>query len=173
MVPPYFATFMPHTHGTTDARLVVRAATASDVPAIVAIDETRGPRNDAHAAWVLERVLNPAALVLVAAVDDVVVGSTMTLRWVGHTDAPDGWYVSGVTVLPDQRRHGAGTRLLDALTTWIWDRDDTAWSVINALNLPSLALHAQRGFQEVGRGSTFAGITFTGGTGVLLRADRP
>jgi ribosomal protein S18 acetylase RimI-like enzyme len=169
-MPPAFATFMPHAHGLDDPRVQLREATEEDVSAIVAIDATRGPRKPGHAEWVLERITNPAKLVLVAVLDDVVVGETATHWWTGHDDAPDGYYVSGVTVLPEWRRHGAGTRLLDALTAWIWDRSDRAWSVVNAQNLPSLAPHERHGFREVDRGPTFAGITFTGGSGVLLSA---
>lgn len=45
-------------------------------------------------------------------------------------------------------------------------------SVVNATNGASIALHERHGFREVARGATFAGITFTGGTGVLLSDDQ-
>jgi GNAT superfamily N-acetyltransferase len=172
-MPPAFAPFMPYAHGTRDPRVHVREAVVGDVSAIVAIDTTRGPREPGHPQWVLERITDPATLVLVAVLDDEVIGSTATRWWSGHDDAPDGYYVSGVTVLPDWRRHGAAARLLDALTTWIWDRGEVAWSIVNAQNLPSLALHARYGFRAVTNGASFAGIGFTGGSGVLLTAERP
>jgi len=37
-----------------------------------------------------------------------------------------GTYISGVTVLPGWRRHGAGDRLLEELLTWIWRRHASA-----------------------------------------------
>ncbi len=69
----------------------------------------------------------------------------------------------------------AATRsaLLAGLMTWTWARTTVLRSVVNAGNLPSIELHRRRGFREVARGATFAGIAFEGGTGVLLRADRP
>jgi len=45
---------------------------------------------------------------------------------------------------------------------------EPTWSVVNARNGASLDLHARHGFVEVARAAAFAGITFTGGTGLLL-----
>ncbi|MGO1591881.1 MAG: hypothetical protein ACTHW1_06830 [Ancrocorticia sp.] len=42
------------------------------------------------------------------------------------------------------------------------------YSVINARNRASITLHEKLGFVEAARGHTFAGITFTGGVGVLM-----
>ena len=170
---PVFATYAPDVRGVFDARVVIREAETSDAPAIVRVDATRGPLRPGHSARVLAQINDPATYVVVAVVDGTVVGRTMTMTWSGRADAPDGYYVAGVTVDPDFRRRGIGDRLIAALLTWIWRRTDRAWSVINARNGASLALHCGRGFAQVATGPTFAGISFTGGSGVLLRADRP
>ena len=168
-----FATFAPDVRGVLDARVVVREAETSDASAIVRVDATRGQQRPGHSARVLTQINDPATHRVVAVLEGSVVGSCMTMTWSGHADAPDGYYVAGVTVEPAFRRRGIGDRLVAALLTWTWRRTDRAWSVINAQNGPSLALHARRGFAQVAAGSTFAGISFTGGSGVLLRADRP
>lgn len=172
-MPPAFATFAPDVRGVPDARVVVREAVGSDVSAIARVDATRGPLRPGHCARVLAQIDGPATHRIVAVLDGTVVGSCMTKRCSGHADAPDGYYVAGVTVQPAFRRRGIGDRLVGALLTWVWRRSDCAWSVINAQNGPSLALHQGHGFAKVATGSTFAGILFTGGSGVLLRADRP
>ncbi|MBD7949872.1 hypothetical protein [Oerskovia rustica] len=43
--------------------------------------------------------------------------------------------------------------------------------VVNATNVASLALHEGAGFREVARAASFHTIRFTGGSGVLLRAE--
>lgn len=92
----------------------------------------------------------------------------MLARWSGYDDAPDGTYVSALTVHPARWRTGTGSRLLAGLL----DRaDGDVRSVVNARNAPSLALHARHGFREAGRAATYAGIEFDGGTGVLLHRE--
>ncbi len=170
---PAFATYEQDVRGVPDGRVVIREAQTSDASAIARVDATRGPLRPGHLARVLAQINGPATHRVVAVLDGTVVGSCMTMTWSGHADAPDGYYIAGVTVDPGFRRRGIGDRLVEALLTWIWRRSDRAWSVINAQNGPSLALHRCRGFAQVATGSTFAGIWFTGGCGVLLRADRP
>ena len=170
---PAFATYEPDVRGVPDGRAVIRPAQTSDACGIALVDATRGPLRPGHLARVLAQIDGPATHRIVAVVDGTVVGSCMTARWAGHADAPDGYYVAGVTVQPALRRRGIGDLLVAGLLDWIWRRSDGAWSVINAQNGPSLALHRRRGFATVATGSTFAGISFTGGCGVLLRADHP
>ena len=61
-------------------------------------------------AWIRD----PGRLVVVADRDAQVVGWAMLAHRVGHDDAPDGWYVSALTVHPDWRRRRIGDRLLTA-----------------------------------------------------------
>jgi ribosomal protein S18 acetylase RimI-like enzyme len=103
-------------------------------------------------------------------------GWAMLARWTTHDDAPVGWYVSALTVDPRWRRQGLGDRLLADLVdrAAVLSAGDACGesaalrSVVNVRNGPSLALHARHGFVEVARAASFAGITFDGGTGLLL-----
>ncbi|WP_448058426.1 N-acetyltransferase family protein [Cellulomonas hominis] len=170
---PLFADYRPDVRGSVDARVLVRGAVPADVPGIVGVAATRSAPRAGFSGLVGTWVLDDARTVLVAEADRAVVGWAMVDRWSGHDDAPDGWYVSALTVHPGQRRRGIGDRLLAGLMTWAWERTTVLRSVVNAGNLPSVELHRRRGFREAARSATFAGITFEGGTGVLLRADRP
>lgn len=160
-------------HGRADPAVEVRAAGAPDADGIADVAATRGPLpggfTDRVAAWTQD----PDRTVLVAERGGVVTGWGMLARWSGYADVPDGWYVSALTVHPDRRRTGAGTRLLAGLLGRADAERAAVRSVVNARNAPSLALHARQGFREAGRAATYAGITFDGGTGVLLhRAGR-
>jgi phosphinothricin acetyltransferase len=170
-VPAPFAAFMPDAHGAADTACEVRVATCADVPGIVALAASRGPQPADLADRVTAWVADPARVLLVAAEPGgAPAGWAMLARWQGHADAPDGWYVSGLTVDPARRRSGIGSRLLGALLAAAPVRPER--SVVNATNGASIALHERHGFREVARGATFAGITFTGGTGVLLSDDQ-
>ncbi|WP_282948292.1 GNAT family N-acetyltransferase [Cellulomonas endometrii] len=164
---PLFAPDQPHAHGRPDPTVRVRAARPSDVAGIVAVAATRGrPSDDVEdrvAGWVRDH----GRLVLVAEREEEVAGWAMLAAWAGFDDAPDGRYVSALTVDPGSRRRGIGSTLLAELRA---STGDDVHSVVNARNRPSLALHARHGFRELRRGRTFAGVDFDGGTGVLLRA---
>ncbi|ROS26177.1 GNAT family N-acetyltransferase [Cellulomonas sp. PhB150] len=161
-----FAAYEPPRHGVPDPAVVLRAAAPSDVDGILAVAASRGavtfgPRVP---SWVVD----PGRVVLVAVLDGVVVGWGMVAPWAGFDDVPDGLYVSALTVAPAVRRRGIGERLLLDLIGWAAPRSAMLGSVINASNGPSLDLHLRHGFREVARSDAFAGITFTGGVGVLL-----
>ncbi len=160
-----FAPYEPDRHGTPDPAVVVRAARPTDVDAILAVAASRGPVpfGPRVPTWVLD----PERRVLVALLGGVV-GWGMVAPWAGFDDVPDGLYVSALTVAPAARRRGIGERLLVDLVRWAAPRSDMLGSVINATNGPSLDLHVRHGFREAARSHTFAGITFTGGAGVLL-----
>ena len=97
----------------------------------------------------------------------------MVAVWSAHDDAPYGHYVSALTVAPEARRRGVGDLMLAHLGSWTWERADRLWSVVNARNAASLVLHIRRGFTEIGRAASYAGVAFEGGEGVLLCASRP
>ncbi len=176
----HFAEYLPGRHGVRDATLVLRAALPGDVDGIARVARTRGDRlvglEDRLSAWVRddERVVVVArrAAETDRGVGDEVVGWSSASRMSGHDDAPDGWYVSSLTVDPAWRRRGAGDRLLAAVVAATSVRSPVLRSIVNATNLPSLDLHAAHAFVEEARGSSFAGITFLGGEGVLLRRQR-
>lgn len=188
---PRYAPFEPAAAGPAEAGgdrpgVDVRVAGSADVAGIVAVAGTRGEQPADLAARVARWVADDARLVLVAvagttrpdeADDDTgtpggVVGWGMVSRW-APDDAPHGLVVSALTVHPGWWRRGLGTRLLAGLQRWAWRRADDLWSIVNARNETSLALHDRLGFVEVGRAAGFGGVAFDGGEGLLLRAARP
>lgn len=90
-----------------------------------------------------------------------------------HDDpSPWGWYVTGLVVAVAHRRRGVARRLVaDVLA--LRPAGEPVWSVVDARNEASLALHAALGFTEVLRASRLAGVVVTGGEGVLLRHAPP
>jgi len=169
---PLFAPYSPDARGVVDDRIVVRQAEPHDVAGIVAVAQTRGPQVEGYADRVAGWVDDPARRVLVADRDGAVVGWAMAASWIGHTDAPEGYYVSALTVVPSFRRRGVAGRMLADLVDWTWRSAAQIWSVVNARNVASIVVHERHGFREVERGPTYAGITFEGGEGVLLCATR-
>lgn len=85
-------------------------------------------------------------------------------------DAPDGHYLAGVTVAPQWRRRGVAGALTTRRLRWIGERADEAFFVVNPANRASLALHTRWGFEEVLRAPRLAGVSFSGGVGLLMRA---
>jgi ribosomal protein S18 acetylase RimI-like enzyme len=82
---------------------------------------------------------------------------------------PHGFYLTGVFVLPEQRRRGIARALTQARLDWIGERADEAWYFTNARNTASIDLHRRLGFEEVTRRFSFPGLTFDGGEGILFR----
>lgn len=182
-----FVAFTPEAHGRARTDLRVRAAMPDDVPALARVLASRGGdagELEERAARIVARVpvlvvgeLGPGdeASEISAGSGDVVGYSGAHRHWV----VPDGeeeWVVAGLTVLPEARRSGVGIALLRAVVAEVARRDPGAplFSVANVHNSASIALHERVGFVEVARGPAFAGATFEGGVGVLLRghADR-
>jgi len=166
---PLYAEYSATIHGRAHEGVSVRVAKGSDASAIVAVDATRQPRPCTHLAWVTEELARTDAVHVVAEVDGVVIGSSAVKVWSGNLDTPLGWYVSGITVIPQWRRRYVADRMLGAELAWMDNRGESTWSVVSAANGASLDLHHRHGFGEVARAETFAGLTFAGGTGVLLR----
>lgn len=167
-----FEPYRPDSRGVLDRDARIRPARPGDVGGIEAIARTRQDVAGGFAERVDGWVRDPEGLVLVAELGGGVVGWAMLARWLGYDDVPDGWYVSALTVHPDARRRRIGDRLAGALLEWPPASGSTVRSVVNAGNLASIALHRRHGFVEVRRAATLAGITFVGGTGVLLAAER-
>lgn len=165
---------------------VIRPAAEADLPGIVAVDLAAARTSPANArrftSNIRAAVADPGRLVLVAELPPgvptnggaAVVGWAKTHLWdFADGPAPAGHYLAGVTVLPDFRRRGLAGDLTEARLTWIWGKADHAWYVVNARNQASLTLHRKWGFREVARGPGFHTVTFDGGEGVLLSAERP
>jgi len=85
--------------------------------------------------------------------------------------APTGYYLIGLIVAADWRRHGIGELLTLDRMRWTADRADTIWYFANHANLAIQDLHQSLGFEEVTRDFTFPGAPLQPGTAVLLRAQ--
>lgn len=105
---------------------------------------------------------------------------TDLLAPIGPDDpAPAGIYLSGLHVAVEHRRRGVG-RLLTTERLGLLGRAPPPTGAdgfghvrcfVNARNGASIALHRELGFVVEGRAASYLGVTFTGGEGVLLRAD--
>lgn len=149
----------------------IRLATPADVDGLLAFDMTVvvRTRDDWDAA--IDKAARGERLLLVAEVGGVVAAFGQAHRLDEHPvdHAPAGWYLTGVTVLPDHRRSGLAHRLTAARLAWIAERSDAAWYFANAHNAASIRLHEGFGFVEVSRAPSIHGVSFDDGEGVLLR----
>lgn len=112
-------------------------------------------------------------VLLVADCEGNLVGWSGAQTWQVRPGRESEWSISGLTVVPEQRRRGIAKRLLRGVLRAVRGLapEQPVLGIVNAGNLASIDLHTGLGFTEVERGSTFAGVTFDGGEGVLLRND--
>lgn len=155
----------------------VRPATPDDVGGLAAVKAVRGGTAEQHAAGARRQMEQLAVLVVAEDAAGDLVGWSGAQQVRIHLEGSPEWLVAGLTVVPARRRQGVGALLLAEVVTAVRRVDEGAavHSVVNAQNLASIALHLSLGFREVARGTTFAGVTFSGGEGVLLglRAGSP
>lgn len=119
---------------------------------------------------------NPDRYTVVACADGQVIGYAAVIRHeVSPTDppnvAPTGYYLIGLIVAPDWRRHGIGDLLTEERMRWTAERATAVYYFANLANNPILDLHQRFGFTEVTRDFTFPRAPLTPGTCVLLRAE--
>lgn len=150
--------------------LTVRPATSTDTEALSIVMATRGGDMAAYREQAL-RLVERLPVLLVAEIDQELVGYSGAQRFVVMPGKDPEWLISGLTVVPAHRRRGIAARLLQDVVDRIRRSaaGEPVFSVINAQNPASIELHKGLGFEEVGRAATFARIEFTGGEGVLLR----
>lgn len=87
---------------------------------------------------------------------------------------PTGWYLGGIVVAPQYRRLGVGKALTQARLNWLRSQPcDSVFYCVNAQNLASMDLHRAFGFVEISRDFAFPGMSFSGGQGILFKADLP
>lgn len=86
---------------------------------------------------------------------------------------PEGWYLSGQVVEPEQRRRGVASDLTSQRMQWLAGRARECFAAVNACNRPSLDLLAGFGFRERTRDFELPRVRFEGGVGVLLHAELP
>jgi ribosomal protein S18 acetylase RimI-like enzyme len=159
--------------------LVVRIAGQSEVEALAAIRHERdgGSLEEARSHFsVLLAGERTARLLLVGSVDGEPAGYGELGRFDPPGDAPSnhapaGWYLQGLVVGPQWRRLGLGAELTRRRLEWLAARAEAAYYFANSRNLATIALHARFGFEELSRDFWYPGVTFTGGEGVLFRAE--
>ncbi|MGB3762747.1 MAG: GNAT family N-acetyltransferase [Ornithinimicrobium sp.] len=84
-------------------------------------------------------------------------------------DAPTGWYLTGLVVMPAARRHGLGAALTKQRIARMSPPTQEIWYFANLRNRASIALHQRLGFVQQARTFTIPGVTFEGGQSALFR----
>ncbi|TCC32746.1 GNAT family N-acetyltransferase [Kribbella speibonae] len=171
-----FAEYQPGA-ARQSADVLVRPAVDADLTtcAELIVTRTGGPVDERRSR--LEADLeNPDRYTAVAEINGEVVGYGAVIR---HqispadppTTAPDGYYLIGLIVSADWRRHGIGDLLTQDRMRWTAERADEVYTFVNLSNAPILDLTSRFGFTEVTRDFTFPNAPLKPGTCVLLRAD--
>jgi GNAT superfamily N-acetyltransferase len=170
-----FAEYEPLRRGTgPPAGLTTRFAGPADVPHLARLQAARDGIPEASAAANFERLLERAdtsqAAVLAAGMEGAIVGYG-NVEHLEREGLPAGWCLGGVVVAPPHRRRGIGARLTQERLAWIAARAREAYYFVNSTNRASIDLHAPFGFREIERDLRGPGLTFTGGIGLLFRAQ--
>ena len=175
---PHYADYDPDACRRSDVTVAVRAADTggfrdADAAAHLAAD-VYGGAPDAWRDRLTRSLHRPGSLLAIAEVGGEVAGYGKAAHCSPVDDAdpaPAGRYLTGLIVAPRWRRCGVG----EALTRWRLERihadGEPTYFFTNVRNAASIALHAQLGFVEVGRASSYLGEPFAGGSGVLMRCD--
>ncbi|WP_231904889.1 GNAT family N-acetyltransferase [Streptantibioticus cattleyicolor] len=156
--------------------MTVVEASGDDVPALAVMQaRARGGTADEWADRIHRTRQGERTLVITAKVSGEPVGYANVAFLPAHPvdRAPAGYYLTGVTVDPVWRRRGIGKLLTRRRMDWVWERDPVVRCFVSARNRASLDLHRGLGFKRVAAGASFQGVEFTGGEGLLLRADAP
>lgn len=173
-----FADYQPNVERQpADAAITVRPARLADLEACARLIAPRtGGSIEARTHRLMADLREPDRYAAVACADDEVIGyGGVVHHEVSPDDPPDvaptGYYLVGLIVAPDWRRHGIGELLTVDRMRWTADRADAVYYFANLANGATLDLHQSLGFTEVTRDFTFPGDPLQPGTGVLLRAD--
>ncbi|MDJ0972837.1 MAG: GNAT family N-acetyltransferase [Planctomycetota bacterium] len=142
--------------------LGVRAAVVEDADGIARVAASDGTQTRTEILPLIRTELEEIAsgklhrYTCVAEVDGTIVGygrcagdDTFTK---GFPQLPDGWYLSGVLVLPSSRRRGVGRALTQHRMEWLRERTEIVYFLTSETNVPSVALHSEFGFVEIQRG---------------------
>lgn len=173
---PLFAPYQPDAHGVPLHDVTIRPATRDDLPATAAQSAQREGGDPAEWSAVHGRKFDDDRQVLLVAEHEGQIIGHAWLTWLtpvadGGRGAPDGWYLSGVVVVPRFRRRGVGRRLTQARVEWVLRRNESVHYVVSARNRASRTLHAELGFREVGHDFVVPGVVFAQADGILCRLD--
>ncbi|TCO28182.1 ribosomal protein S18 acetylase RimI-like enzyme [Kribbella steppae] len=173
-----FADYQPDVdRQSADATITVRPAELADLEACAGLIVSRtGGSVEARTHRLMADLREPERYAAVACAGDEVIGYGGVIHHeVSPGDPPDmaptGYYLVGLIVAPDWRRHGIGELLTADRMRWTAERADSIYYFANLANGATLDLHHSLGFTEVTRDFTFPGDPLQPGTGVLLRAD--
>ncbi len=161
--------------------LAIRKACLRDLPRLAQLSQQRhgGQEQDHLRSWrsaLQEAEDEERALVLVA----VILGEQVAFGGARRIDprdeptdraVPAGWSLTGVIVYAGQRKRGLGHALTQARLDRIAERADCVYYFASAQNRATIDLHHRLGFVELTRDFSFPRVTFTGGVGILFRAD--
>ena len=154
-----------------------RAMGAEDLDACAELIVSRtGGSTEDRRERLLADLHDPTRYSVVACADGQVIGYAAVIHHEVSPDdpptmAPTGYYLVGLIVSPDWRRHGIGELLTTDRMRWTAERADGIYYFANLANSPILALHERFGFTEVTRDFTFPRAPLKPGTGILLRAE--
>ena len=154
----------------------VRPARIEDLDACARLIVTRTGGPTAERLERLKADLqHPDRYTVVACVDGEVIGYGAVIHHeLSPTDppttAPTGYYLIGLIVSPDWRRHGIGDLITVERMRWTAERADAIYYFANVANGAILDLHQRFGFTELTRDFTFPKAPLKPGTCALLRA---
>lgn len=86
-------------------------------------------------------------------------------------NGPTGWYLAGVVVAPEARRHGIGLALTRERIRLLRGITPEVWYFVNAGNRASIAMHDRLGFVLHTTDFAIPGVSFRGGVGALYRLE--
>ena len=158
----------------------IRRAVPDDAPAIAVVHcEREGGRPDSVVDAIRASIARDVAKVWVALDEGEVVAYAKVLRvdraaLQACRGVPRGDYLMGLVVAERRRRRGIGSALTRTRLTWIAERGACeAFYVCNALNRPSIELHAAFGFEIVTDDFDWPSLPSAGGRRLLLRSALP
>lgn len=83
-----------------------------------------------------------------------------------HDATPTGYFLSGLLVSPEYRRHRIGTRLTIARLEMLRGLTDVVYYVADPENIATIEMHTRLGFNQL------RSVNRNGGTQILFRLDR-
>ena len=123
--------------------LSLRRLTYSDLPQVIAIERRSFPTPWSLAMFVLE-LSKPSGICLAATQDGRLVGYLVCSRY----DAV--WHLMNICILPERRRQGVASAMLNRLLERIEDPDAQLTLEVRRSNGPAIALYERFGFRAGG-----------------------
>ena len=173
-----FAKYRLKRSGPRVTSVIVRLAKPNDAQAIAKISEAGDEDAADHLREASREIEQQDAgdaskVVFVADVGATVVGFAragylVPPDAVSENCVPEGWYLKGLTVMPDHRGRGIGSFLTQSRLDWLAGRTNVVRYFVNSRNWVAIELHKKLGFREVRRDIWVPKVTFSGGgTGIL------